>query len=118
MEEKNIAEDIDSQKTEQKPKKPKKKKGKPSLVGKGLASDIFGELKLQNTRLFVALIMVIICWIGTIAGFMLYLNQYDFTGKIEQTGVYTFSDSEGNVISSDIDAEQMKEILRIINGTD
>ena len=51
-----------------------------------------------------------------VAAFLLYLYQYDFTSTIEQTGIYTIVDSNGNVISSDIDQEQLKQILEIING--
>lgn len=84
---------------------------------KGIAMELLGELKTQNKRLSIFLITVVVFWFFTIVGFVWYLNQYDFTGSIEQTGFYTFSDSNGNVISSDIDDEQMKEILKIINGT-
>lgn len=37
------------------------------------------ELAKSNKRMFVILITVIVLWFATIAGFMLYLNQYDFT---------------------------------------
>lgn len=90
---------------------------------KGIAMEILGELKRQNERLegfnkrlIAILIFVIFLWFSTIGGFVWYLSQYDFTGSIEQTGFYTFSDSNGNVISSDIDDQQMKDILEIING--
>lgn len=103
---------------------------------KGIAMEILGELKRQNERLvdinerqndrlveasksqsktitkFVVLIGLII------AGFLIYLYQYDFSGSIEQNGIYTLVDSEGNVISSDITPEQMEDILKIINGKD
>lgn len=95
----------------------------PEQEEKGIAMEILGELKRQNERLegfnkrIIAILTVVIClWFSTIGGFVWYLNQYDFTGSIEQTGFYTFSDSNGNVISSDISKEQMKEILEIING--
>lgn len=83
---------------------------------KSLALELLEELKRQNKRLVVALFTVLFLWFATIGGFVWYLNQYDFTGSVEQTGFYTFSDSNGNVISSDISEEQMKEILEIING--
>lgn len=83
---------------------------------KSIAMDILGELKEQNKRLMriIAGLMTMIALI--IGGFLLYLYQYDFSGTIEQNGVYAIVDSDGNVISSDIDEEQMKEILKIING--
>lgn len=83
---------------------------------KSLAMELLEELKRQNKRLITALFIVIGLWTATILAFLLYLNQYDFSGSVEQTGVYTFSDSQGNVISSDITTEQMKEILEVING--
>lgn len=53
---------------------------------------------------------------GTIIIVFAYLWQYDFASTIEQTGVYTLIDSQGNVVSSDITPEQINEILEIINN--
>lgn len=102
--------------------------------GTSIAMEILGELKRQNERLveinknqserlaesnknqsktvtkFIVLVGLII------AGFLLYLYQYDFSGTVEQNGIYTLVDSDGNVISSDITSEQMEDILKIING--
>lgn len=90
---------------------------------KGIAMEILGELKSQNERLmdFNKKLMNAIKWLIVLAGlivggFLLYLYQYDFSGTIEQNGVYTLVDSNGNVISSDITPEQMEDILKIING--
>ncbi len=66
----------------------------------------------------VCVFVVVFLWVSTIAGFIWYLNQYDFTSTVEQTGVYTLSDSQGNVISSDITPEQISEILEILDGED
>lgn len=65
---------------------------------------------INNTRWLFALVAFIV------SVFLLYLYQYDFSGTIEQNGVYTLIDSSGNVISSDITPEHMEEILKIING--
>lgn len=83
---------------------------------KGIAMELLGELKAQNKRLIkvIAGLMVMIALI--VGGFLLYLYQYDFSGTIEQSGVYALMDSDGNVISSDITEKQMEEILKIING--
>lgn len=83
---------------------------------KSIAMDILGELKEQNKRLMriIAGLMVMVTLI--VGGFLIYLYQYDFSGTIEQSGVYTLVDSNGNVISSDITSEQMEDILKIING--
>lgn len=67
---------------------------------------------INNTRWLYSLVAFIV------SAFLLYLYQYDFSGTIEQNGVYTLIDSSGNVISSDITPEQMEEILKIINGKD
>lgn len=83
---------------------------------KGLASEMLGELKEQLKRCYRIILILIAVVVAVIAGFLLYMNQYDFTSSIEQNGVYTLVDSEGNVISSDISPEQIKEILEIINN--
>lgn len=42
-----------------------------------LASEMLSQLKDNNKRLFGGLIVVVICWILTIAGFLLFINQYE-----------------------------------------
>lgn len=54
--------------------------------------------------------------LSVVIAFVWYLNQYDFESSIEQNGVYTLIDSEGNVISSDISPEQIEQIMEIINN--
>jgi hypothetical protein len=45
------------------------------------------ELAKSNKRMFIVLITVIVLWFTTIAGFVIYLNQYDFTDyEIQQGG--------------------------------
>lgn len=83
---------------------------------KGLAMEIFGELKEQLKRCHRIILILIAVIVAIVAGFLLYLNQYDFTSSIEQNGVYTLIDSEGNVISSDISPEQIEQIMGIINN--
>ncbi len=87
-----------------------------NISEKNIAMELLTEIRLQTKRWMIAFFTVVILWFATIVGFVWYLNQYDFTSTVEQTGLYTFSDSNGNVISSDITDEQMKEILEIING--
>lgn len=82
---------------------------------RGLAMEMLGELKEQSKRWFHAFLVMVLVEVMTIAGFIWYLYQYDFTSTIEQSGVYTLIDSSGNVISSDITAEQIESILEIIN---
>lgn len=52
---------------------------------KTLALEILEELKRQNKRLMVTLMIVIILWAFTTAGFLVYLNQYDVL-SVEQDG--------------------------------
>lgn len=82
---------------------------------KGLAMEMLGELKEQLKRCYKIILILIATVVATVTGFLLYLNQYDFESSIEQNGVYTLIDSQGNVISSDITPEQIEKILEIIN---
>lgn len=82
---------------------------------KTLAMEMLGELKEQSKRWFRAFLVMVAVEVLTIGGFIWYLNQYDFISTTEQTGIYTLIDSQGNVISSDITAEQIKEIMEIID---
>lgn len=81
-----------------------------------LAMEMLRELKEQSKRWFVAFCVMVFSEIITIAGFIWYLYQYDFASTIEQTGIYTLVDSEGNVISSDITPEQIEKIMEVINN--
>ena len=82
---------------------------------KGLAMEMLGGLKEQLKRSHRIILILIAAVVATVAGFLLYLNQYDFESTIEQNGVYTLIDSQGNVISSDITPEQIERIMEIIN---
>lgn len=42
-----------------------------------LASEMLKELKANNKRLFRGLVCVIIAWLLTIAGFLVFINQYE-----------------------------------------
>ena len=45
------------------------------------------ELAKSNKRMFIILLVVIALWFTTIAGFVVYLNQYDFTDyEVQQDG--------------------------------
>ena len=83
---------------------------------RGLAMEMLGEIKEQSKRWFRAFLITVAIEALTIMGFIWYLYQYDFTSTIEQSGVYTLIDSSGNVISSDIQPEQLNDILEIINN--
>lgn len=81
----------------------------------GLATEMLGGLKEQLKRSHTIILVQILAIVAIIAGFLLYMNQYDFESTVEQNGVYTLIDSEGNVISSDINPEQIERIMEIIN---
>lgn len=82
---------------------------------KTLAMEILGELKEQSKRWFRAFLVMVAVEVLTIGGFIWYLNQYDFISTVEQTGIYTLTDSNGNVISADLTPEQIEKIMEIIN---
>ena len=82
---------------------------------RGLAMEMLGELKEQLKRCYRIILILIGVVVATVAGFLLYLYQYDFESTIEQNGVYTLIDSQGNVISSDITPDQIESIMEIIN---
>ncbi len=88
----------------------------PEQEEKGIAMELLRELKNQNQRLMRVVAGLIILVGLVVGGFLIYLYQYDFAGSIEQNGVYTLVDSSGNVITSDITTEQLKEILEVINN--
>ena len=92
-----------------------------------IATELLGELKAENKRKDSAihsLQKIIVCTIiiasvlilSTICGFLIYLNQYDFTNTIDATGVYALVDSEGNVIANDLMPEDITTIMEVLNG--
>lgn len=91
-----------------------------------IATELLKELKESNARKdamivqqnknLVRVICGFLCVIVMIvAGFLWYLNQYDFTSTTTTTnsaeGVYAIVDSEGNVITSDLTPEDLERIL-------
>ena len=85
-----------------------------------IANELLQEAKLSAQRAHKALITVAWLWFATVivivAGFLIYLYQYDFTATVEQTGVYTLMDSQGNVISSDLTPEDIIKIEEILES--
>lgn len=89
-----------------------------------IVSDLLSELKAENARkdfqihklnrtLATAVIAAMATILLVIAGFLWYLNQYDFTSYETSTaeGVYALIDSEGNVITADLSPEDISQIL-------
>ena len=91
-----------------------------------IVSELLSELKAENERkdhqinrlnktLTITLIAAMLAVLLVVAGFLCYLNQYDFTSTTTETitaeGVYTIVDSNGNVIGSDFTAEEIQSFL-------
>ena len=99
-----------------------------------IASELLSELKESSARKdnqiaqlhknFVKLVFAFVAaLLLTVGGFLLYLNQYDFssTSTVENSaeGVYALIDSSGNTIAWDITPEQLNEIFKVIDdGSD
>lgn len=102
-----------------------------------IVSELLSELKSENQRkdkqiqglhkVIATITAVALCAILlVVAGFLWYLNQYDFSATETVTehvtnsaeGVYAIIDSDGNVISSDLTAEEIQALLEgvIIDG--
>lgn len=95
-----------------------------------IATELLQELKEGNARkdaqiaqmnknqmhMFFGFLVVIF---AIVAGFLLYLNQYDFTSteeyNYEATGVYALVDSEGNIIAQDLTPEEMTRIMEVLD---
>lgn len=98
-----------------------------------IATELLKELKESNTRKDqyiaqsskyqllerIGWLTVILC---IVAGFLLYLNQYDFTSADEYTydytatGVYALVDSEGNVIAKDFTEDELNDIMEVLKA--
>lgn len=74
-----------------------------------IVTGLLSELKAENIRKDVVIrgLIKVICGVVAavlvvVAGFLLYLNQYDFgsTTTTTATGVYTLVDSQGNVVAT------------------
>lgn len=100
-----------------------------------IVSELLSELKAENSRkdrqiqslhkAIATITAVALCTVLlVVAGFLWYLNQYDFSATTTETitaeGVYAIVDSEGNVIGSDFTAEEIQGLLKGVlstNGT-
>lgn len=94
-----------------------------------IVSELLSELKAENSRkdqqihrlnktLIATILAALISIMLVVAGFLWYLNQYDFSATTTENitnsaeGVYAIVDSDGNVISSDLTAEEIEAILK------
>lgn len=92
-----------------------------------IVSSLLAEQKAENARkdsIIHGLIKVIVGMfflVGVIvAGFLWYLNQYDFSSSevITASGVYALVDSAGNVVAQDLTDEQIMYIMEVLNSGD
>lgn len=67
------------------------------------------------------LFRLVIAWATTIllviGGFIWMWFQYDYTSTEEYSGVYVLRDSEGNVIATDIQPDDMIKILEVLKNS-
>lgn len=93
-----------------------------------IVSELLSELKAENNRkdeqikglhktIICTVVGALVTVLLIIAGFLWYLNQYDFTSTTTESisntaeGIYAIVDSEGNVISSDLTADEIDKLL-------
>lgn len=78
--------------------------------------ELLSDVKSDKKRLWQIVMALIVAYVITVFSFLWYMSQYDYSSSYEANGIYALIDSEGNIISSDITSEELKEILEIINN--
>lgn len=70
------------------------------------------------TRNYKTVRHLVICWaisvVLVVLAFVFLWLQYDYVTTTEYSGVYNITDSEGNVITSDITPEDVIRILEVL----
>jgi uncharacterized membrane protein YpjA len=66
---------------------------------KSLAMSLIDTLKAQCKRQFIINIIIIICWVGTIGGFIWYINQFDYSTESTAT---IETENSGEINTGDI----------------
>lgn len=79
---------------------------------RSLAMEILVELRANCKRWFNAFVIVVILWALTIAGFLWYINQYDYSTTVEATGIYNAVDHSGNIVTEDVSPEMWSQFER------
>lgn len=87
-----------------------------------IVSELLSELKAENARKSKCILALIISIVIITGSFLLYLNQYDFVSTTTETitaeGVYAIVDSEGNVIGTDLTAEEIQSFVKGVSAVD
>ena len=97
-----------------------------------IVSELLSELKTENERkerqihrlnttLAITIAVAMLSVLLVVAGFLWYLNQYDFSATTTETitntaeGVYAIIDSDGNVVGTDFTADEIQGLLEGVN---
>lgn len=97
-----------------------------------IVSELLSELKSENERkerqihrlnttLAITIAVAMVSVLLVVAGFLWYLNQYDFSATTTETitntaeGVYAIIDSDGNVVGTDFTADEIQGLLEGVN---
>ena len=97
-----------------------------------IVSELLSELKAENERkerqihrlnttLAITIAVAMLSVLLVVAGFLWYLNQYDFSATTTETvtntaeGVYAIIDSDGNVVGTDLTADEIQGLLEGVN---
>ena len=97
-----------------------------------IVSELLSELKAENERkerqihrlnttLAITIAVAMLSVLLVVAGFLCYLNQYDFSATTTETitntaeGVYAVIDSDGNVVGTDFTADEIQGLLEGVN---
>lgn len=96
-----------------------------------VVSALISELKAENDRkshtihaLMKIIYSCLVAMLLVVGGFLWYLNQYDFVSEStvtttttnDSTGIYSLIDSEGNVIASDLTADEINKLMEAYYG--
>ena len=96
-----------------------------------VVSALISELKAENDRkshtihaLMKIIYSCLVAMLLVVGGFLWYLNQYDFVSEStvtttttnDSTGIYSLIDSEGNVVASDLTADEISKLMEAYYG--
>lgn len=96
-----------------------------------VVSALISELKAENDRkshtihaLMKIIYSCLVAMLLVVGGFLWYLNQYDFVSEStvtttttnDSTGIYSLIDSEGNVVASDLTADEISKLMEVYYG--
>lgn len=82
------------------------------------SSEILSDLRTSAKRVWIALFVVLGLWFATIGIFIAYIyNTEEY--YVDAVGIYTAVDSNGNIVSQDVDPETWQMFLEWaeLNGT-